>query len=223
MDSNTEIVTYYNELAKKYDQDRFGNSYGKFIDKQERNVLNKLLNNKNAVVLDLACGSGRLLNFAAIGVDASAEMIAVAKPKFPEKEFYVADADAIPLLQNSIDAIISFHLFMHLDCDKIDGILTEASRVLKQNGRLIFDIPSKKRRQLFNYKSRGWHGASSMSLKDLNELGGFEVKRTFGILFLPIHRFPKVLRPLFTKIDMFLAQSFLKEFSSYLIIELVKR
>jgi ubiquinone/menaquinone biosynthesis C-methylase UbiE len=217
-----DIVKYYNALAKDYDRDRFGNSYGKFIDKQERNVLGKLLDDPDALVLDLACGSGRLMDFATIGIDASAEMIAVSKEKFPKKEFYTADSGAIPLHDNAIDAIFSFHLFMHLDRNKIDAILAEAHRVLKPNCRLIFDIPSKKRRRLFNYKSSGWHGAFSLSVNEINKIDGFKIKRTFGILFLPIHRFPKALRPFFTPVDSFLAQSFLKEYSSYLIVELAK-
>jgi hypothetical protein len=34
------IVDYYDGLAKSYDSDRFGNSYGRFIDRQERQSTN---------------------------------------------------------------------------------------------------------------------------------------------------------------------------------------
>lgn len=222
MQPNPDIVNYYDKLASDYDRDRFANSYGRFIDAQERKILSRILTDRNEVVLDLACGSGRLLNFATIGVDASKEMIGVAKSKFPEKELHVADGESIPLENHSADAIISFHLFMHLDRDKIDGIMAEASRVLKANGRLIFDIPSKKRRKLLNYKSDGWHGGFSLSAAEIAAMKGFKIRRTFGILFLPIHRFPKFARPFLTRMDSLLAQSFLKEYSSYLIVELEK-
>jgi hypothetical protein len=36
----TNILNYYNHLAKTYDENRFGNSYGKYIDEQERAFLN---------------------------------------------------------------------------------------------------------------------------------------------------------------------------------------
>lgn len=220
--SQNEIISYYDALAKDYDRDRFGNSYGKFIDASERKILHKLLDNTNEIVLDLACGSGRFLNFATIGIDASAEMIAVAKQKFPEKTVRIADAENTGLPENSIDAVTIFHLFMHLDEAKMKEILSECHRILKPQGRVIFDIPSRKRRKLFGYKGENWHGSFSSTSEELGEIEGFEIKNTFGILFLPIHRFPITLRPIFAKLDSWLANSIFKAFSSYLIFEFRK-
>lgn len=218
-----KIVEYYNDLASTYDQNRFENTYGRFIDNQERGILNQLLTNKNELILDLACGTGRLLNYASIGVDASAEMIAIAKRKFPEKTFLQTEADQIPVEDNSIDSIISFHFFMHLDQNKISQILEESNRILKKGGRIIFDIPSRKRRNLLGYKKTNWHGASSLSMNDFKVNSNFKIKRTFGVLFFPIHRFPDFCRKFLVPLDSFLANSFLKEYSSYLIVELEKR
>lgn len=221
MTENT-IVAYYDALAHKYDQDRFDNSYGKFIDYCERKVLNKLLTKKNELVADLACGSGRLLNYAGIGIDASKEMLRIAQQKFPDKKFHLCDAEQLSLETSSVDTIISFHFFMHLSREKTNSILSECHRVLKKHGRIILDIPSKKRRQLFGYKSSSWHGANSFSLNELAALPGFKIKRTCGILFIPIHRFPATIRPFLSRIDALLSNSFLKEYSSYLIVELEK-
>jgi ubiquinone/menaquinone biosynthesis C-methylase UbiE len=219
----SEIVNYYNDLASTYDQDRFDNSYGRFIDYQERRILDKLLTDKKEQILDLACGTGRLLNYASIGVDASPEMIEIARKKFPEKKFFQGEADRIILENNSIDTIISFHFFMHLDQKKMNLILEESHRILKNNGRIIFDIPSRKRRNLLGFKKEDWHGAYSLDLDAIKENSTFKIKRTFGLLFFPIHRFPKFCRKFLIKFDTFLANSFLKEYSSYLIIELEKR
>ena len=41
---NLEIKKYYDTLAQSYDSDRFENSYGKFIDTQERLYLKECLN-----------------------------------------------------------------------------------------------------------------------------------------------------------------------------------
>lgn len=218
-----EIVNYYDNLAEKYDEDRFNNSYGKFIDKQERFLLDKLISNENEIVLDLACGSGRLLNYAQFGVDASTNMVAFAKQKYNSKKIVVSDAAQIPFESNSIDTIICFHLFMHLNNSKINAILKESKRVLKKNGRLIFDIPSKKRRNVLQFKTNQWHGAFSATFKEIELFPGFELKKTYGILFFPIHRLPKFLRNFLTKLDLFIANSFLKEYSSYLIIELINK
>ncbi len=218
-----EIVNYYDQLAKSYDDDRFNNSYGKFIDQQERCFLDKILTNKTEIILDLACGSGRLLNYATLGTDASPNMIEIAQQKFKNKQLSISDAEKTDFEDNSIDSIICFHFFMHLDQEKIDRILLECKRILKENGRIIFDIPSKKRRDFLKYKSSNWHGSFSMTMAQLKLNPHFKVKRVFGLLFLPIHKFPKSIRPFFLKVDLLLANSFLKQYSSYLIIEFVKK
>lgn len=223
MKTDSEIKNYYNELASSYDQDRFDNTYGQFIDKQERKILEKLLSKReDLTIVDLACGSGRFLNFATIGIDTSEKMIEVAQQKFSDKQLFVADGENLPLKDNSVDVIFSFHLFMHLNDEKIAGILTECKRVLKENGSIIFDIPSKKRRNLLNKKREGWHGSHSFNLKEIKSFNNFKIKRSFGILMFPIHRFPSSVRPALTKFDSLLSNSFLKEYSSYLIIEMKK-
>jgi len=201
------IIHYYNQLARNYDQNRFNNSYGKFIDARERHILNKLVS-QNEIVVDLACGSGRLLNFASIGIDASKEMLAIAQTKFPDKNYYLADAEKIPLDDASVDTIIIFHFFMHLDVNKIHTILTDCNRILKKNGRIIFDVPSKKRRSLLGYKSSDWHGSYSLSFNDLKSLTNLKIKNTFGLLFIPIHRFPIPVRSFLSKIDSLLSNPF---------------
>jgi len=77
---NNQIHQYYNNLAKTYDENRFENSYGKYIDAQERYFLNSFFINKNySNVLDSGCGTGRLLNFATHGSDFSQEMLNIAQ------------------------------------------------------------------------------------------------------------------------------------------------
>lgn len=217
-----KIIDYYDNLAVLYDENRFNNEYGKFIDKQERMLLDKLLNDCDELVLDLACGTGRLLNYASIGVDASSKMIEITQQKFTDKSIYLADAENTPLETNSIDTIICFHCFMHLNQEKINKILEECHRILKPNGRIIFDVPSKKRRKALNFKSDGWHGTFSISFEELKRNSHFKLNRTFGLLFFPIHRFPKITRNALVKIDLLIANSFLKEYSSYLVIEFKK-
>ena len=220
-----QIIEYYNQLAKSYDDERFNNSYGNFIDKQERKILAKLLMNNKAAVLDLACGSGRLLNYANFGLDGSAEMCRISREKHPGKEIFHSDAEKLPFADNSLDAIISFHFFMHLPKNKIENILLECHRVLNNNGRMIFDIPSKKRRRMGNYKTQQWHGASSFSISELEQLKSehFKIKSSYGLLFFPIHRFPKKIRKYLSGFDKMMANSFLKEYSSYLVVEFEKK
>jgi ubiquinone/menaquinone biosynthesis C-methylase UbiE len=96
-----EIENYINEIAEFYNKDRFDNTYGKFIDYQERKILDKLITNKYENVLDLACGTVRLLKFANYGVDSSPKMIEIAKNKFKNKPIYLTDASNTQLESNT--------------------------------------------------------------------------------------------------------------------------
>lgn len=182
------------------------------------------MKNSKGKTLDLACGSGRFLNYADWGIDASLEMIQVAQSKFPSKTIIHAEAEKTSLLDHSVQNIITFHFFMHLNKEKIKNILKECDRILEQNGRVIFDIPSTKRRNLLGFKRKNWHGGFSLTLKEINNLhSNFKINRTFGILFFPIHRFPTTFRNACSSLDYKISNSFLKEYSSYLIVELVKK
>lgn len=221
-----EIVDYYNDIAAEYDNGRFNNTYGSFIDHEERRWLNLMSDREEfGRTLEIACGTGRLTEYAHVGIDASREMLAIAKKKHPGKQFLEADAREIPLPAESFDTIYSFHLMMHLPKADIMQIISEAHRLLKPGGRLIFDIPSRKRRKLLR-KDRGasWHGSTSLSVKEIEAMadGMFGLEGVFGILFLPIHKMPKRLRKSFQAIDESLCRSRLKEYSSYLLIELRK-
>lgn len=223
---NLEIKEYYDNLASSYDTNRFENSYGKFIDSQERLFLTNCLKNINSnQILDLGCGTGRLLEFAKYGVDFSKNMIAIAKSKFPNKEITEGTVTSIPFTSNSLDCIYCFHVIMHLDKEITLDFILESRDKLTNEGRLIFDFPSKKRRKLLNFKSKNWHGANHFSLDEIISMTkqNWNIKTKRGILFLPIQRFPVFLRPLMLKIDTLLCKSFLKEYASYLVIELQKK
>lgn len=223
--AHTDILTYYDQLASTYDEDRFANTYGRFIHAEERALLHKLLNEQTGPVLDVGCGTGRLLSFATHGADISPNMIEVAKQKFPEKELAVSDGDSLPFESGHFDAVFSFHVVMHLNIRKTHALLSEAHRVLKPGGRLIFDFPSRKRRKLTNTEQPDWHGANELTLAEVLELcdSHWKLRSMTGMLFLPIHRFPRALRKALLLPDQWLNRSPWKEYASYLAVELEKR
>ena len=73
------------------------------------------------VILDVGCGTGRLLRKAKqqwpdahlVGVDAAEKMIQQATELFPEAEFHVAMAEALPLPDASVDLAFSTMSFHH--------------------------------------------------------------------------------------------------------------
>ncbi|MDQ3321670.1 MAG: class I SAM-dependent methyltransferase [Acidobacteriota bacterium] len=88
--------------------------------------------------LDVGCGTGlstvALKEIAenVVGVDASAEMIALA-PRENGIKYFVAPAENLPFEENEFDIITLSQVFHWLDKDKF---LAEASRVLRPNGWL---------------------------------------------------------------------------------------
>ncbi len=225
MKSENEILHYYDDIAPVYDTDRFGNSYGEYIHSQERAILERRMPGRDALdVLDLGCGTGRLLEYADCGVDLSPRMIEMAAGKHPATPLFVEDAAHTHFDAAGFDRIISFHLLMHLDRDKTRAILDEAHRLLRPGGRFIFDFPSKRRRRLLGKRQAGWHGANDFSLGEIKALTADNWRLEFvgGVLFLPIHRIPRGIRPLLVTLDNALCRSPLKALASYLVVEVEK-
>jgi ubiquinone/menaquinone biosynthesis C-methylase UbiE len=225
MTDDKKVVEYYDSIAQSYDESRFNNSYGQFIDYQERRVLDRLLPaGQGGMRLEMACGTGRLTNYATHGLDASSEMMALARQRHPEVDFRQAPATATGFDDGTFDAVYTFHLLMHLDEDTIQQIFDEASRILKPGGRFIFDIPSKKRRSMLHHKQATWHGATALNRKDVERMArtNFSMESCHGIMMMPVHKLPRQVRKPLQRADYALANGWMKNYSSYLIFELKK-
>ncbi len=186
-----EIKEYYDNLAEEYDHDRFGNSYGAFLDQQEKLIVKKHFSKADIQDnLDMACGTGRFLEFAHYAIDISAEMINVARAKFPAKKLSVEDATQTSFDSNQFDKIISFHFLMHFDRTTTLKVFSEGHRILKSGGKFIFDIRTKSPRNISHYKADNWHGANDFTVSEIRELIGekWVLHQYYGVAFLPIHR-----------------------------------
>jgi ubiquinone/menaquinone biosynthesis C-methylase UbiE len=110
------------------------------------------------VVLDLGCGAGLDMYFAALsvgpegfvhGLDFSADMIGKAKDNLASLgirnvDFHIAAGDDIPLPDNSVDIVISNGIY-NLSPQK-EPIVAEVFRVLRPHGRTVLsEIILKKR------------------------------------------------------------------------------
>lgn len=98
-------------------------------------------------VLDVACGTGTLALAGAeivgpagsvVGLDANPEMLAVARRKPVQIEWLEGRAEALPLPENSFDAVVSQFGFMFFE-DKPQA-LREMMRVLRPGGRLAVAV-----------------------------------------------------------------------------------
>jgi len=98
-------------------------------------------------VLDVACGTGVLACTAAervgrrgkvTGLDASAEMLAVARRKSVLVEWLEGRAESLPFGDESFDAVVSqFGMMFFDDCARA---LREMNRVLRSHGRLAVAV-----------------------------------------------------------------------------------
>jgi SAM-dependent methyltransferase len=214
-----QLVDYYDQLADNYDSNRFGNSYGRYVDAQERQLLKRWLNQvRGGTVLDLACGSGRLLDLASCGLDASPAMVRIARRKHPEKDVRCGLAKAVAEFGRLFDAIFCAHLFMHLQRTEIEAVLRSCHEQLRPDGLLIFDAPSAHRRKLTGFQSSGWHAGTALTFDDVAAIAGskWQLKASRGILFFPVHRLPSGTRPLVRRLDDFIGMTPAKTWSSYL-------
>lgn len=94
--------------------------------------------------LDLGCGTGffsqqlaqRYPQAQGCGVDIAQGMLQHAQRLRPYASYLCADAQALPLVSNSVDLIFSSMALQW--CDDFAAVLAEAKRVLKPNGIIAF-------------------------------------------------------------------------------------
>jgi ubiquinone/menaquinone biosynthesis C-methylase UbiE len=140
---STEEV--YNGWAESYDGP---NSMIDFEQPLVREILAAL---PVGTALDAACGTGRHAAYLAelghrvIGVDANAEMLAVAAKKLPELELHLSDLEALPLAEDSVDLIVCALALCHIP--DLTPVFAEFARVLRPGGHLVISDPH----QLLSY------------------------------------------------------------------------
>jgi len=138
----------YNLIAEDFSSSRYSiwpelNIFGKYIENGDR-------------VLDLGCGNGRLVellkdkNIDYLGVDNSEKLIEIAKAKYPNVRFQLADALNIPFSDNYFDKIFSIAVLHHISSDELRcKFIQEAKRVLRPGGVLIITVWDLWRRSAF--------------------------------------------------------------------------
>jgi ubiquinone/menaquinone biosynthesis C-methylase UbiE len=93
------------------------------------------------VALDAACGTGRHaarlveLGHTVIGVDATPEMLEVARRKVPAAQFREGDLHELPLADDSVDLVLCAIAVSHVP--DLTPVFAEFVRVLRTDGHLV--------------------------------------------------------------------------------------
>jgi ubiquinone/menaquinone biosynthesis C-methylase UbiE len=193
------------DVAEGFDQLRFSGPIGQLIQETQQALLLKALAPiEGRRVLDVGTGTGRAaLAFAragavVTGVDASAEMLAVAERRAAEEKldatFQVADAYELPFDSRSFDASVCLRVIMHTpgwwEC------VSELCRVSK--GRVILDFPAvgsfasiesavRRVRRAMGGNVEAYKVLREAAVRDVLAAAGFRVIETHRQFVLPIN------------------------------------
>jgi ubiquinone/menaquinone biosynthesis C-methylase UbiE/uncharacterized protein YbaR (Trm112 family) len=118
-------------------------------------------------LLDIGCNWGRWSIAAArkgyrpIGIDPSLDAVLAARRVSRqigvEADFVVGDARFLPFADNSFETVFSYGVFQHFSKENVRLSLDEVVRVLKPNGKTLFQMPNKYGiRQYQQHRRRGF-------------------------------------------------------------------
>lgn len=137
------------DVAEGFDALRFSGGIGQMLlETQEAILIDALAPGPGRSIADIGTGTGRAALALAktgadvVGVDASAEMLAVAERRAREAGLVVrferGDAHALPLADRSVDAAVCLRVLMHTPDWRV--CLGELCRISR--ARIVFDFPA---------------------------------------------------------------------------------
>jgi ubiquinone/menaquinone biosynthesis C-methylase UbiE len=181
------------KAAQSYDQIRFKSPKGRLLDKREKKTIGELLSHlpKGSLVLDLACGTGRITEFLLSrgykvwGADISPEMLEVARIRLTQfgdlVNFYLADAENLPFKDKLFDSATCIRLLGHIPSQTRIKILKEIRRVTKGPFVVAYYLSEpianlkRKIRKFVTKNKAPWFPISKKCLKEEVAKAGLEI------------------------------------------------
>ena len=151
--SRTDISKLFDHIATRYDIFNRISSLG-FDLVWRRRLASVLKGQKNIKILDIATGTGDVLLSlfdagcdisSAVGIDTSAEMLAIAKGKLSARQVSLIQTDAVNLVFADNDFDVITCAFGIRNFTDTDAALKQMLRVLKPAGKVLileFSMPS---------------------------------------------------------------------------------
>jgi len=187
------------DVAEDYIKGRFSNPLGRYHHKKQINFINRIIKEyKIRRVLDLACGPARigadLKGFGeAYGVDASNEMLNIAKKRTRKWKFFKRSAFNLKFKPEYFDLIVSLRFIRHLKKDRRCKVYKQIWKVLKKKGLFILDAVNydkdyyiRRRKGFHKYKVYDELYKKSELIKELEENGFkvIEIENVFNNIYL---------------------------------------
>ncbi|MGN0163281.1 MAG: class I SAM-dependent methyltransferase [Candidatus Ornithomonoglobus sp.] len=128
----------------KWDSNNYKEQFS-FVPQYGEEVTKLITKEKDSFVVDLGCGNGTLTEklynegYRVIGVDASADMLALAKKEYPEIKFIQDNALSFKL-KDKADVIFSNAVFHWIDKADQEKLIENISENLKTGGELVCEF-----------------------------------------------------------------------------------
>jgi ubiquinone/menaquinone biosynthesis C-methylase UbiE len=187
MDDYPALHRYSDSQAQRYDAKRFTSLRGRAVDAVEwlcvRRAVARLERLRGPVhdILDVPIGTGRMATrlsargFEVTGLDASADMLAVAQGIDAAHAYQVGRVEHIPFEDRSFDAVVSVRLFGHLPAGAKVAALKEFRRVARR-GAVVF-VPGQTR---WLRMRRSWQARRGRTLGSWNPVSSSEIRALAG-------------------------------------------
>lgn len=155
-------IEWHSKRAKEWEILRTG--VGKYTKEKEVLSLRALNPKRNDIILDVGTGTGFFARMIAkrkakiIGIDMSENMLKIARELSKNEKlkmrFLKGNAEDLPFKDSTFDKIIAIDLIEHLKNPEI--FIREASRVLKNDGKIVLSWPHAKSPYRMKYLFEKW-------------------------------------------------------------------
>ena len=151
----------------QWDADTYTSDFA-FVHQYGKGVAELIDAPKGSSVLDLGCGNGALSHllqergFSVTGLDASTELLAIAKKNYPDLTFLKGDATDFSL-KEPVDVVFSNAVFHWIDENRQPDMLGCVYRALKKNGQFVFEMGGYGNNRLIHETLRRVFGAYGYS------------------------------------------------------------
>ena len=228
------VKNHYNLFANTYDYEHSrGDTPFGYIEKRRRECVFSIIKQKGNM-LDTACGTGyymeKLSENECFGLDISKKMIKCCKEK-NLNNICIGTYENIPYKDYCFDVILCVAAFQH--SQNPQKVLNEMSRVLKEDGEIIFTFSNWISFRSIIHLLRKFYRKNSyerrytiFTVKKMFDMAGLKITEIYGFNFLPYrshHRgVNSTILKLFKYFEKMIENTPFKYFGGEIIIKLIK-